>query len=249
MARSRVHDDAARPSGRASTVGSGSVPGPVLVPGPVPGPEVIWIERVAAGASAARLSRTLPLSALREFCARVIEERGARHLPDDRPPEPGQCFDLHAAGMAIALRGGESTHLRYSLPMLSALDLPLHLFLSLARLGAPEGWTLDDLATWVQDDNICFELDLGETPPTRSREFDEHLSRAGRLFEEHAGASPRYVWVPGPPRDRRLGLVLKRHGFTGAVSHGFAHHHIHEGLWMWTARRAGWRAIGTRWLR
>ncbi len=232
-------------SGDALSASDGS---PAVASGPVPGPEVIWIERVSPGASVPRPSGVLPLRALREFCARVLEERGARHLPDDRPPEPGECFNLQAAGTAIALRGDEGSHLRFSLPMLTTLDLPVHLFLSLERLGALDGWMLDDLRSWIHDDNVCFELDLGETPPKGSRDFDEHLARAARLFEEHAGTPPRYVWVPGLPRDRRLGLVLERHGYAGAVSHGFPHHHIHEGLWMWSARRAGWRAIGTRWL-
>ena len=212
---------------------------------PMTGPEILLIEDVFPGAPVARGSgEVLDLHTLREFLARVAEEGGAGHLPDDPPPEAGESFDLPMVGTVIALRGGLDHHLRYTLPMLAALRLPAHLFLAIEQLGAGDGWSLEDLESCAGNPSLCIDLDLSGIRFTRSRDLADQLARAARLFEEHAGSRPYYAWVPGPPRDGRLGLLLAQHEFAGVVSLRFERHYVQERLWMWAAKRPGWRTLG-----
>lgn len=211
----------------------------------ISGPEILAVEAIAPGASKAwRKTQPLSLLKLRDLFAHLAEEGRCDHLPEEPPPEEGDSFSLPRSGLALAFCGGSRAHIQYALPLIEMFDLPMHLFVPLEKLGEPGWMTLGDLDLCARNPLVCVDLDLCTAPVHSSRDMADELSRSIAIFEAHAGARPYYVWIPAPPRDSRFGLLLEQHGFVGAVSLQFSHHHVQSGLWMWAARRPSWRARG-----
>lgn len=119
---------------------------------------------------------------------------------------------------ALIFGGGYIGQLLYGLPLLEALELPGHLFVSCQRFGSPGRLNAADLKKVTQIKRIGLELDLAPALPPSSRKLALELANASKMMRRNAGVTPRYIRISEPSLSRHYRFLLSQFGIKGAVS-------------------------------
>ncbi len=132
----------------------------------------------------------------------------------------------------LIFAGAYQGHLRYIAPMLEAMDLVGHFFISLRQIGLPGRMDLVDITDISRSQAVRLGIDLTPTPLTTSRALAECLEKTDKVLQHCVGYAPQIVYTPEVNIPRRFRFLLSQSGVTSIVSPAFSGHSQQDECWM-----------------